>query len=68
MRKLIIKLTSLSLILFSLFFFSDAAEADKGICPNSSVKCKVTFTHPKYGEVTVDSEKGKNDSAIPEKE
>lgn len=34
------------------------------ICPNSSVKCNVTFTTEKHGEVTVESEKGKNDSAI----
>ena len=64
MKKSIIKLAILSLFLISCFFFSEPIQADGGVCPNSSVKCKVTFNHEKYGKVTVDSEKGKKDSAI----
>lgn len=40
------------------------AYSDTKICPNSSVKCNVTFEHDEYGEITVESEKGENDSAI----
>lgn len=55
----------LAVVLIGIGLFQpDKAYSETTVCPNSSVKCNVTFNHPDYGKITVESEKGKNDSAV----
>lgn len=65
-RKNLIKLAAISvIIILGIGIYSPKkANSETKICPNSSVKCEVTFNHEEYGKITVASEKGKNDSAI----
>jgi hypothetical protein len=56
----------LIIVALGVLLFPQKAESSMKtkVCPNSSVKCNVTFTTEEHGEITVESEKGKNDSAI----
>lgn len=54
---------AVTVVVFGLFTPTEVS-SQTSICPNSSIKCDVTFDHPDHGEITVSSEKGKDDSAV----